>query len=195
MATEPLSMRHQLPWRVGVAICTGILLATSACIHHVDVRTVTAPDANFVGRTTFRILDAPRYRGSTSLAANDPMLVNSITYQAIRDEIRRAFESRGYRYAPQGASLDVAYYATAAPVLDVRTWDYGYTWRGFPLQTTEVYQYEQGTVIIDVIDPATHRLLWRGQGRAPVSTDPNKYVDELKHAVHEIVEKFPPASP
>jgi hypothetical protein len=159
------------------------------------VRTITAPDANFVGRTTFRILDVPRYRGATPLPSNDPMLVNSITYQAIRDEIRRAFESRGYRYSPQQASLDVAYYATAAPVLDIRTWDYGYDWRGFPIPVTEVYQYEQGTVIIDVIDPVTHKLMWRGQGSAPVSSDPNKYIDELRHAVHEIVEKFPPATP
>jgi hypothetical protein len=173
----------------------GILLAATACRHHVDVRTITAPDANFVGRTTFRILDVPRYRGATPLPSNDPMLVNSITYQAIRDEIRRAFESRGYRYSPQQASLDVAYYATAAPVLDIRTWDYGYDWRGFPIPVTEVYQYEQGTVIIDVIDPVTHKLMWRGQGSAPVSSDPNKYIDELRHAVHEIVEKFPPATP
>jgi hypothetical protein len=87
----------------------------------------------------------------------------------------------------------VAYYATAQPVLDLRTWDYGYDWRGFPRQQTGVYQYEQGSVIVDVIDPATHRLLWRGEGKAAVSTDPAKYADELRKAVDAIVKQFPAA--
>jgi hypothetical protein len=50
-----------------------------------------------------------------SLGATDPMLTNSITYQAIHSALRSAVESRGYRYSPQGADLDVAYYATAQP--------------------------------------------------------------------------------
>jgi hypothetical protein len=173
--------------------CIGVALMSSACHHNIEVTTVSAPGVSFAGRTTFRIL-TPRYRGTTPLAANDPMVENSITYQALRDEIRRAFESKGYRYSPQSASLDVAYYVTTQPVVDFRTWDYGYTWTGFPLTRTDVVQYEQGTVVIDVIDPATHQLLWRGQGAAPVDRDPDKYIDTLRKAVDAVVDKFPSAT-
>ena len=171
---------------------TTLMLALGAC-RSIEVRTVAAPDAQFSGRSTFRILPAPAPRG-VALSATDPMLVNSITYQAIRSELRAAFESRGYRYSPEVADLDVAYYATAQPVLDLQTFDYGYTWRGFPRQYVEVYQYEQGTVIVDVIDPRTHQLMWRGEGKAAVSTDPAKYAETLRKAVREIVKRFPPAS-
>ena len=128
------------------------------------------------------------------MTSTDPMLDNSITNRAIREEIRNAFEKRGYRFSPEAADLDVAFYATAAPKLDIRTFDYGYTWRGFPRQYVDVHEYEQGTVIVDVVDPATHRLLWRGQGVARVDPDPNKYVKEIRKAVDEIVEKFPAAT-
>jgi hypothetical protein len=173
-------------------VLTALLLSLVACHGGIEVRTVAAPDAQFAGRSTFRILPTPAPSGA-ALSAIDPMLVNSITYQAIRSELRAAFESRGYRYAPTSADLDIAYYATAAPVLDLHTFNYGYDWRGFPRQYVEVYQYEQGTVIVDVIDPATHKLMWRGEGKAAVSTDPAKYAETLRKAVREIVKRFPTA--
>jgi hypothetical protein len=160
----------------------------------IEVRTVTAPDASFAGRSTFTILPTPAPRAGTSLGANDPMLENSITFQAIHDEIRRAFESRGYTYSPTNPDLAIAYYATAAPVLDVRTFNYGYDWFGFPRQVVDVVQYTQGTVIIDVIDPRTRKLLWRGSAVAAVDTDPDKYIKELRRAVDKIVARFPARS-
>jgi hypothetical protein len=193
MAAPTRCSRPQLVRRIALSACIGAALMSSACHHNIDVKTVTAPGVSFAGRTTFRIL-TPQYRGTNPLAANDPMVENSITYAALRDEIRRALEAKGYRYSPEGAALDVAYYATTQPVVDFRTWDYGYTWRGFPLTTTEVVQYEQGSVIIDVIDPATHQLLWRGQGAAPLDSDPNKYINTLRKAVDAVVAKFPNAS-
>jgi hypothetical protein len=187
---------HRRPgWRLAFAAILGLLFGATGCHRNVDVRTVTAPDANFAGRRTFRILPVPAYRGTAALSSTDPMLVNSITYQAIRDAIRQELEARGYRYSPDGADLDVAYYATAQPQMDIRTFDYGYNWRyGLPITQTEVYTYTEGTVIVDAIDPATHRLMWRGQGRAPVSTNPDDYVKTIRKAVHEIIEKFPTAS-
>jgi hypothetical protein len=188
-----LGARRRPSSRLVVTTCLALALAAGACSHNIEVRTVTAPNASFVGRHTFRIL-TPRYTGTAALASNDPMLVNSITNQALRDEIRRAFESRGYVYSPDRADLDVAFYALARPVTDIRTFDYGYTWRGIPLQSVDIVQYEQGSLIIDVIDPATHQLMWRGQGSAPVSSDPNKYTDVLRKAAQAIVSKFPQAS-
>jgi hypothetical protein len=194
MTSNELGFRQSLIRRALFIACVGTLMAASGCSRNIQVRTVAAPGANFAGRRTFRMLPAPQYRGTTPLAANDPMLVNSITYRALRDEIRRAFESRGYRFSPTSADLDIAAYATAGRKLDIRTFDYGIDWRGFPRQYVDVYEYEQGTVIIDVIDPTTHQLLWRGQGVAAVSEDPNKFIAELRKAVDAIVAKFPPAS-
>jgi hypothetical protein len=195
MVPTSLNTHRRPGWRLAFAAIIGLMFGATACHRNIEVRTVAAPDANFAGRRTFRILPVPAYRGTGALSSTDPMLVNSITYQAIRDAIRQELEARGYRYSPDRADLDVAYYATAQPRMDVRTFDYGYDWRwGLPITQTEVYTYEEGTVIIDVIDPVTHRLMWRGQGRAPVSTNPDDYVKTIRKAVHKIIEKFPQAS-
>jgi len=178
---------------IGGGLAALILLGASCASNPIQVHTQAAPNANVASRTTFRVMNVPSPRNGITLASNDPMLVNSITYQALRDELQRAFTDRGYRYSQSSADLAVAYYATVAPKLDIRTYDYGYTWRGFPRQYTEIDQYDQGTVIVDVVDPATHELLWRGTGMARVSQDPNAYVSELRRAVDAIVKKFPAA--
>ena len=168
------------------------ILAMSAC-NGVQVRTLVAPDADFSGRTTFRLMRAPKQRGSAQLSSTDPMLENSITYRGVRAELRKALESKGYQYSEDNASMDVAYYATAQQKLDVRTWDYGYGWRRFWGGRTEVDEYEEGSVVVDVVDPSTHELLWRGQGRAVVSTDPDEYARQLAKAADAIIAKFPSA--
>ena len=168
-----------------------VLFACSACSNVLDVQTVAVPDAIIAGRMSFRLLPASGFRGREPLLDYDPMLPNSSTYQPVRDDIRRAFEKRGYRYAEQSADMQVAYYATAAPRLDLLSFDYGYGWGDLPKQYAEASQYDRGTVVIDVIAPATHRLLWRGSFKGGVDPNPPDYVKELRRAVGAIVAQFP----
>ena len=177
-----------------VLLALGAAALVLAACNPVQVRTETAPGADLRSRPTFHLL-RPRMRRDMQLSSNDPMLVNSITYRRIRGEISHALEQRGYQYSEDNAAMDVAYYATSQRRLDVRTWDYGYGWRRFwPRQRTEVDEYQEGTVIIDVVDPATHELLWRGQGRSQVSDDPERYASQLENTVDKIIAKFPERS-
>jgi len=174
------------------SICCAVVLA--ACGGNVQVRTQAAPDADFSGRSTFRFLPVPRPTNGVTLSDGDPMIENSITNRALRDQIRQDLEARGYRPANgESADFDVAVYASSSQALDIRTYDYGYTWRRWPREYTEVTPYERGTVIVDMVDPKSHELLWRGQGVAAVSTDPNKFAGEATKEVDAILKKFPAA--
>ena len=171
-----------------------VALATAGCGNSVQVRTQAAPGFSTAGRSTFRILPVPRPGNGVALATNDPMLESSIINQRLREDVRQALESRGYRRAAGGpADLDVAIYAAANQALDIHTFDYGYTWRGWPREYTEATPYERGTVIIDFVDPRTHQLLWRGQGVAQVSDNPDRYANELNKVVQSIARKMPAA--
>src|SRR2546427_7143542 len=112
------------------------------------------------------------------------MLVNSISNRALRADLAQEFAGRGYVATDSNPDFCVAYYASTNQKLDVTYWDYGYGWRpnwwsgwgrrwgrgwggdwgiaSGPVAT----QYTEGTVIVDVIDPKTKNLLWRGQGGA-----------------------------
>jgi hypothetical protein len=90
------------------------------------VRTTVEPGADLTGLHTFYVLTPPtRSANATPLAANDPMLENSITNTALRTDLTQAFQSRGYAPAArQGADFLVAYYAGAkekTPAGDTRT--------------------------------------------------------------------------
>ncbi|HEY2375779.1 MAG TPA: DUF4136 domain-containing protein [Gemmatimonadaceae bacterium] len=177
-------------------VVAGLALAAAACSggSNVHVQTESAPSFSTASRSTFRILPVPSRSDGASLGSNDPMLANSITNQKLREDVRQALEARGYRPADgERADLDVAVYAAANQALDIRTYNYGYTWRGWPREYTSVTPYEKGTVIVDLVDPGSRQLLWRGQGVAQVSNNPNKYVNELGKVVNSIAKKLPAA--
>jgi hypothetical protein len=171
-------------------------LTAAACTPSVDVRTQTAPDASIGGRQTFWILPVPARRvDAASAASDDPMLANSMTNRELINDLTRAFEGRGYVVNATNPDFTVAYYASTREKLDLNTWNYGYSWRRWPRQYVDVTQYTEGTVIVDIIDPASKELLWRGQGVSAVSSDPAKYASELNKTVTAILSKFPQASP
>jgi hypothetical protein len=187
----------------------------------IQVRTAVEPDANLAGLHTFYVLTAPsRSATATPLPATDPMLDNSITNRALRGDLTTALESRGY--APtsrQGADFLVAYYAGTKQKLDTTYWGptfdpgWRYQYRGrrgwaWPYygasyygrmnpwggQQASVTSSTQGQVIVDITDPKTNELIWRGQGVEPVSGDPAQYASDLQGVVNAIVARFPQGS-
>jgi len=190
---------HSTSWRAAVA---ALALGAAACAPAVEVRTAAEPSSDLSARHTFTVMQAPARRGGGTLSQGDPMLVNSINNRALRDDLTQAFEGRGYTPGGDNADFAVAYYASTQDKLDVTYFDYGYPfwphwWRGYGFgyrrPAAQITEYDQGTVIVDVIDPKSKQLLWRGQGTADVSRDPAKYRKELARTVKAIVDKFPPA--
>jgi hypothetical protein len=171
----------------------GTMLAAS-CATPIKVTTTVSPDAALDRLRAFRIL-TPTPRSARETASDDPMLVNSISNQVLRTAITDAFISRGYRLDPGAADFTIAYYATSKEKLDVARWDYGYRgrWGGWREPEYTVTPYTVGTVIIDVVNPTTHELLWRGRGAARTTDDPAEFQKNLLEAVQAIGKKFPEA--
>ncbi|HEY0776934.1 MAG TPA: DUF4136 domain-containing protein, partial [Gemmatirosa sp.] len=167
----------QLRFRAVVAAAALAAVGTGcASTPSVRVNTTVAPEAQFGSYHTFNIL-SPRPRDVNPASGDDPMVDNSITNRALRDDLRQALVAKGYAPGGPQADFSVAYYAAARKALDVSTVDYGYPYRRWwgPREEQEVRQVNQGTVVIDVIDRRTNRLVWRGTGRTEVSDDQNRY--------------------
>jgi hypothetical protein len=208
--------------RSTLLLATAILVTAAAGCSRTrpTVRTTVEPGADLTGLRTFYVLAPPtRSANAAPLSANDPMLDNSITNTALRTDLTQAFQSRGYAPAPrQGADFVVAYYAGSKEKFDTTYWGptfdpgWRYSYRGrrgwaWPYYGAGYYggpyygggginvnSYTQGQVIVDVTDPRTSELLWRGQGLEPVSSDPAKYTSELQGVVNAVVAKFPQAT-
>jgi len=91
----------------------------------------------------------------------------------------------GYTYAPSGYYRGYGYRHPG---------NYGYAGSYASTGGVSVYEYEQGTLILDVVDNKTKKLIWRATAKAIVSpaSTPEKQTEKIKNAVHEILENFPP---
>lgn len=118
--------------------------------------------------------------------------------QRIHDAVDRTLASKGYRRVDANdADFVVAFHAGAEDKLDVySTYDYyGYGWRrGYAIETTNVREYTEGTLLIDVIATSTRELVWRGVGTKSLSSDrdPEKVTQRINEAVADILAEFPP---
>ena len=59
---------------------------------------------------------------------------------------------------------------------------------------SQIRTYEQGTLLIDVIDVASDKLVWRGTSSQalPDLSDPQRLTDHINTTVAAIFEQFPP---
>ena len=70
----------------------------------------------------------------------------------------------------------------------------GWRWRGgFGDAMTMVENTPVGTLIVDVFDAASKKLVWRGTATDTLSGHPDKNEKKLEHAVADMFKNFPPS--
>lgn len=97
----------------------------------------------------------------------------SLTTRHLKASTRRELEARGYRYSESAPDLLVNFDASvtqqtrvrSAPMLYGGYYGYGYPgyygfWGGY--YEPYVYQYEEGTLKIDIVDARRKQLVWEG---------------------------------
>lgn len=174
----------------GIIWLSAALLAT-ACAS-VDVSVDFDPQADFGGFRSFGLLPDPPPTG-------DPRADSELLRQRVRTAIGEQLELQGFT-ADAAPQMLVGYQVSVAQRLDVRTstTPRGYShWRGprGVTTTTDIREYEQGTLVIDVVDVTRNALVWRGVGRLRLRSNPTseQISERVRHVVAEILGRFPPA--
>ena len=97
-----------------------------------------------------------------NLPVGDPRLDNNPFFQDhLQGAIEKGLATRGYERAVNGgAALLVHYHASVTQKVEVNEPDlrYGYCYGNCDAR---VIEYEQGTLVIDVVDPRTNKVVWR----------------------------------
>ncbi len=126
-----------------------------------------------------------------------PFARNSLLDKRIRAAVNRKLKTRGFRHA-EGDEPDfrVNYHVTFKDKLVGSGSDFGYFGRyyrgGFSSGFHwSVRQYQEGTIIIDIIDRAKDQLVWRGWLTSR-NRDGNYDEAEISRAVDKILMRFPP---
>lgn len=143
---------------------------------------------------------APPVRASEEEVQSDPdgpFARNSLLDKRIRAAVNGNLEARGFRYAEGGASdFRLNYHVTFKEKLVGSGSDFGYFGRyyrgGFSSGFNwSVRQYQEGTIIIDIVDRAKDQLVWRGWVVSR-NADGNYDESEIRDAVNKILMRFPP---
>lgn len=172
-----------------------VLLLLAACATGPRVRTDFDPEADF-----------SRYR---SYAFFQPLAMEESGYtsyitERIKTDVRREMEARGYVFDDKSPDLRVNFQGIVQEKTDVysvpRTdFNYFYSYRarryyGVPVwyDQTQVSQYREGTLTIDLVDAARNRLVWTGSaiGRVTQKT-PQERAAEVDRALASVFMQFP----
>lgn len=183
LRTRLLVLLASTVWLVG---CTGISV-------HTDYDTAR----NFESLKTYAWLDAP-----TKLVV-DPLVDNDLMDERIRRSVEANLAAMGYQQATgdNGADFFVTYHINAETQYSIDSFygHYGYypCWHCFGPRyggrTTTVRAYQYGNFMIDLIEPASSKLMWRGvAGRRLSSGTPMERDAYVNKIVSSILAKFPP---
>ena len=69
----------------------------------------------------------------------------------------------------------------------------GWGWDGGGWSSTEVRTYLVGTLIVDLIDPCTHKVVWQGIATDKLSRKPEKRTKDSDKWVEKMFRGFPPS--
>lgn len=122
----------------------------------------------------------------------------------IKDNVRREMEARGYRYTESNPDLLVNFQGIVREKTDVWTmprtdYQYFYSYRSrayfaVPVwyDQTQVSQYTEGTLTVDLVDADRNRMVWTGAaiGRV-VNRTPAQKMAEVDAAIAGIFAQYP----
>jgi len=155
------------------------------------------PAADFSTLKTWAWVPASARRGG------DPRIVNDLVDARIRAAVEAGLASRGYRKVSSGSDFVVTYHAGLERKIQVdRLYGSGgyypyRDWHYYGGGETVVREYDEGTLLLDVIDAKQKTLVWRGSARAVVdeAATPEQREAKIRAAVEKMLDRFPPQGP
>jgi hypothetical protein len=145
-----------------------------------------------------RNLDIRQYRSyswapARDLSTGDPRLDNNEFFDArVRMNVEKELAGRGFENRPSGsADLLVHYHMNVAQKVNSKDLDRDYVECG---EDCGPYIYDEGTLVLDLIDARTRTLVWRGWAEESMDgTIDNQEVLEaqIDEAVQRILQRLP----
>jgi len=117
---------------------------------------------------------------------------NPLNYQRVQHAVDNHLQARGYFKDESNPNFLVAVHGGVEDRVNIATYGYHYGYAGYwGAPYLDVYQYQEGSLIIDFVDTQTKDLFWRGWATDVVdqTADPTIKINE---AVGKILAYFPP---
>ena len=193
-------MTHR--WKQALVVVAVLALAVAVVQAGVKVRAEFDKEYDFSKARTFGW--HPDGAGEVKLLmkeGGDPEQIRARWEPTIKDAVEQEMTKRGLSPATSGVpDLYLNYYFLSGPNSEAQT-------RGqfigaippwgvpdFEMTTTSLKIFEQGTLILDIIDGPKRQIVWRGIAEAQVDRQrtPAEREKRIREAVGEVLKKYPP---
>ena len=171
-------------------------LTMTAC-STLTVSTDYNPEYDFSGLKTYQWVKAEKH-------SDDVRVNNSLIINRVNNAINQDLQAKGLTEKKTGdADVLVNWFGGIDNKIRQESinYYYGSMWHGYPYggywpgysQTYNV-EYQEGTLIIDILDAKSHELVWRGTGQDYVEEQqsPEEITEGINQAVTGIMSDFPP---
>lgn len=113
---------------------------------------------------------------------------DAVPDQRIREALVRGLAARGLSEVASDATLIVRYHAARRTRTDLPPFD---SRSGAP--PTGIRFVETGSLVIDLLDAASGKVVWRGHAADVLTYGPNEIAAQIDGAVAALLAQFPPA--
>jgi hypothetical protein len=121
---------------------------------------------------------------------------SSLTMTRIHAAVTDVLVGRGYEEVDEGEQLVFTAAVSSQDRVQVADYGYSYGYWGAPYgpRDVRVYEYQEGTLVLDVFDATSKQLVWRGIASKVVDDawSPERREEEVRAAVEALLAKFPP---
>lgn len=184
--------------------CVAVLLSAVlgvGCTTQPYVETDHQAGFDFASLKTFSVAE-------TKQDAKENILISPFTLSHIHAALESELGKR-YQSTAAGAKPDfiVSYHVVVEEKIDPRSYDdlygYGYYGRGYIYPRPFIHGpgvglrvYNQGSLIVDIVDAKTEKPIWRGVSEKRLSRGmaPQQQREVLSRAVTEVLAQFPPVN-
>jgi len=141
-----------------------------------------------------RLVSAYPHRLRVHEGELDPRLDNNRFFdERVRTQVEKVLASRGFKKTTSGTpDLLVHYHASVTQEIDIRNIDREYAYCDDA--DCRPYVYDTGTLFVDLVDPSTNKLVWRGWAEGSVDgvIDNQEWMEaRIDDAVTRILERLP----
>lgn len=148
-----------------------------------------------------KAIDFAKYKTFALFKSDSGQTISQLNQQRIADAIRSEMTKKGFQEATSNPDVLVNSVAVFKDRTSVSSTSYGYGgvyrpyyWGGGGIGYTnyDVHHYKDGSLIIDVIDANTNKLIWQGIGNKEIDGPIKDPDTKIPKAVAMIMEGFPP---
>lgn len=123
--------------------------------------------------------------------------INPLNVKRVKNAVNANLAAKGLTKTSDNPDFLIAAHMGKKDKTRITDWGYGYGrhgryWGG--ARPVDVYQYEEGSLILDFVDAKSKQMIWRGSANAQLdmAKTPEKRLKIINEVVEKILEKFPP---